>query len=489
MNGEPAHDPSLPAAALLAIDKICEAFEAEWKAGRQPQLEPYLADVAEPIRPALLRELMLLDEEYRARCRVQLDVVRGPHRGRKFVFDRHDSFLVGRASFAHFRLRRRDPGISRIHFMIEVNPPRCRLFDMGSTNGTRVNRRQVESADLYDGDLIQAGGTVLKVSFLGNWPASVASDGQMAQQRASAVERPHAPVSAAMETASRPREPLPTVPGYELLRELGRGGMGTVYLANRAADGTQVAVKIIRPATTVSEREVRCFLREANILRELRHPHIVAFHEMGQVEGWLYFVMEYVPGTDALQVLKHHGRLLIHHAVRMVCDVLEALQYAHARGFVHRDVKPANLLLGQEPGSAPCKLADFGLARVYHASLLSGLTLLGDSGGTMFYMPPEQITHYRDVTPAADQYAAAATLYHLLTGQYLFDLADDVPVARQLAKILLEQPVAIRDRRPDIPDALALAIHRALEKDPGARFADAAAFREALLPFSGLLNP
>ncbi len=107
----------------------------------------------------------------------------------------------------------------------------------------------------------------------------------------------------------------------------------------------------------------------------------------------------------------------------------------------------------------------------------------------MFYMPPEQITHYRDVTPAADQYAAAATLYHLLTGQYLFDLADDVPLARQLAKILLEQPVAIRDRRPDIPDALALAIHRALEKDPGARFADAAAFREALLPFSGLLNP
>lgn len=501
MNGESERDQSLPATALLAIDKVCEAFEAEWKAGKEPQLEPFLDHVAETIRPALLQELKLLDAEYRTRCRIQLDVVQGPHQGCKFVFDRHDSFLVGRASFAHFRLRHHDPRISRIHCMIEVNPPRCRLFDMGSTNGTRVNRRRVESADLHHDDLIRVGRTILKVSFFGNWTTSAANDGRVVSPAQPQVRMPSKePTAPAEVCAARitpelagahqphsettPSEPLPTLTGYEVVRELGRGGMGTVYLAKRKTDGAQVAVKIIRPATAASDREVRCFLREANILRELQHPHIVAFYEIGHVEGSLYFVMEYVPGTDALWVLKHHGRLRINHAVQMVCEVLEALHYAHAQGFVHRDVKPANLLLSGQPGSVTCKLADFGLARVYHASLLSGLTIMGDSGGTMPYMPPEQLTHYRDVTPAADQYATAATLYHLLTEHYVFDFSDDTPVARQLTKILLESPVAIRDRRPDVPEALARAIHRALEKDPKARFTDAATFRAALLPFS-----
>jgi serine/threonine-protein kinase len=478
MSGESAQGSSLPPAALLAIDKVCEAFEAAWKAGSEPPLEPYLAHVAEPLQPALLRELKLLDDEYRARCRIQLDVIQGPHRGRKFIFDRHDSFLVGRASSAHFRLGRHDRRISRIHFMIEVNPPQCRLSDMGSTNGTRVNRRRVESADLHDGDLIRAGRTILKVSFLGNWAVPAASASHPANEPGTINHG-----------INKPGQALPAVPGYEILRELGHGGMGTVYLAQRAADGTQVAVKIIRPVTAASEREVQCFLREANILRKLRHPHIVAFYEMGQVGESLYFVMEYVPSADALRLLEHQGPLHIDHAVRMVCDVLEALHYAHRQGFVHRDVKPANLLLSGQPDRATCKLADFGFARVYHASLLSGLTFLGDSGGTMSYMPPEQITHYRDVTPAADQYATAATLYHLLTGHCVFDFVADIPVARQLAKILLDSPVAIRDRRPDIPDGLARAIHRALEKDPRARFADAAMFRDALLPFSGLASP
>ena len=508
MNSESGRDQSLPATALLAIDKVCEAFESAWKAGKEPQPEPYLADVAEPIRSVLLRELMLLDTEYRTRCRIELDVVQGPHQGRKFVFDRHDSFLVGRASFAHFRLRHHDPRISRVHCMIEVNPPRCQLFDMGSRNGTRVNRHRVESTDLHSGDLIKVGKTILRVSFLGNWAASAANDSHMVHEGASAAVRPHPPMSAqgpmapvegrparlASENGSHlkphsetePCEALPIVPGYEILRELGRGGMGTVYLAKRAADGMQVAVKIVRPATAASDREVRCFLREASILRELRHPHIVAFYEIGHVEGSLYFVMEYVAGTDALWVLKHHGCLRINHAVQMACQVLEALQYAHTQGFVHRDVKPANLLLSGQPGLVTCKLADFGLARVYHASLLSGLTIMGDSGGTMPYMPPEQITHYRDVTPAADQYATAATLYHLLTGHYIFDFADDMPIGKQLAKILLDSPVAICDRRSDIPEALAHAIHRALVKEPKARFADASMFRAALLPFSGL---
>jgi serine/threonine-protein kinase len=260
--------------------------------------------------------------------------------------------------------------------------------------------------------------------------------------------------------------------------------MGVVYLATRLSDASQVALKTIRPAVAASEREVECFLREANILRQLRHPQIVAFHQMDRAREVLYFAMDYVPGTDASRLLKRHGPLAVGRAVRLVCQVLEALQHAHGQGFVHRDIKPANLLVSGEPGYETCKLADFGLARVYHASPLSGLTLLGDVGGTIPFMPPEQITHYRDTSPAADQYSAAATLYRLLTGHYLFDLGN-APKEQQLSKILLDQPVPIHDRRADIPEPLAQVIARALEKEPAARFPDAAAFRDALLPFGG----
>ncbi|NQT18009.1 MAG: serine/threonine protein kinase [Planctomycetes bacterium] len=231
-----------------------------------------------------------------------------------------------------------------------------------------------------------------------------------------------------------------------------------------------------------SEDEVARFLREAEILRQLRHPYIVSFHEMGEADELLYFVMDYIPGTDASRLLHRDGPMEMGRAVRLICQTLEALQYSHTQGFVHRDVKPSNLLVSGDPGFEISKLADFGLARVYHTSPLSGLTVLGNVGGTLPYMPPEQITNYRNVAPAVDIYATAATFYRLLTGHYVFDFAE-LPLERQLTKVLSDKPVPIRQRRPTIPDALAHAIHRALQREPDTRFSDAQAFRNALLPF------
>jgi serine/threonine-protein kinase len=258
--------------------------------------------------------------------------------------------------------------------------------------------------------------------------------------------------------------------------------MGVVYLATRASDGAEVALKTVALGSSAPQRDIQRFLREANILRQLQHPNIVTFHDMGRQGETLYFVMDYVPGTDAGSLLAQQGRLQVGRAVRLVCQALDALHYAHGQGFVHRDVKPANLLVSSGPRGEICQVADFGLARVYHASVLSGITMLGESGGTPDYMPPEQITHYRDVRPAADQYAAAATLYRLLTGKHLFDFTGLAP-AKRLTKILFDPPTPIRDQRADIPEPLAQAIYRGLEKDPAARFPDAAAFCGALLPF------
>jgi len=408
---------------------------------------------------------------------IVLEVIAGPHCGQRFEFDGHDNFIVGRAKCAHFRLPKKDPYFSRIHFMVEVNPPCCRLTDSGSTNGTYVNRRRVESVDLKDGDTIQGGDTVLKVSFVD------------AGQRTEAYqpEPPDLPDLSAAPGAvfdDEDSRSLPLIEGYRIVRRLGRGGMGMVYLGSRLSDGSQVALKTIRPAVATSDREVQRFLREAKILRRLRHPKIVAFHEMGHAFGFIYFVMDYVPGTDAARLLASHGPLPVARAARLVCDTLEALDHAHRQGFVHRDVKLANLLITTDRRAEVSKLADFGLARVYHATPMSGLTIMGDTGGTVPYMPPEQITDYRNVSPAADQYATAATLYRLLTGQFLFDF-DDVPKEKHLMKVLFDPPVPIRRRRRDLPERLAEVIHRALQKKPADRFPSAADFRQALAPFAG----
>src|SRR5262249_34312423 len=150
---------------------------------------------------------------------------------------------------------------------------------------------------------------------------------------------------------------------------------------------TLVALKTIVPAMAGNRKAVERFLREADILRRLRHPHIVSFLAIGQCGDTLYFAMDYVPGNDVGRVLKAAGPFAIARTVRLARQLLDALAYAHAGGFVPRDIKPANLLLTLDSeGREVVKLADFGLARVYQASALSGLTAFGDIGGTTAFM-------------------------------------------------------------------------------------------------------
>ena len=171
------------------------------------------------------------------------------------------------------------------------------------------------------------------------------------------------------------------IPGYQIVRELGQGGMGVVSLALRAADGTVVALKTIKPAADAGRSVVERFLREAAILRELDHPHIVTFRDWATA-GRLFFAMDFVPGIDAARLLLQQGPWPIPRAVGLVCQLLQALDYAHGRRLVHRDIKPANVLVAKVQGREEARLVDFGLARLYQASKLSGLTLEGRWPGT-----------------------------------------------------------------------------------------------------------
>ena len=399
--------------------------------------------------------------------KVTLTVVDGPNAGKAFTFTERDTFLVGRGAGVHFQPDKKDLYFSRFHFLIEINPPLCRLVDLGSRNGTRLNSEKVTRCDLKDGDTVRAGRTMLQVR--------IERDPESATEEWRSSNSP-------IEVVARPAiEELPVIPSHRIVRELGRGGMGVVYLATCDTDSAEVAVKVISPGGAVTRRNIDRFVREASILKQLIHPNIVTFRDMGANRGLLYYTMDYVPGTDAQKLTNERGRWSVRSAVRVAIEVLKALDYAHGEGFVHRDIKPSNILI-RTGKSAAVKLADFGLARVYQASQLSGLSQEGEFGGTPKFMPPEQITDYRNVTPTTDQFAVAATLYHLLTGQFIHDFENDRRPA--IVLVLEGEPIPIRERRPELPDELAAAIHKALQREPSSRFETCAELAAALSPFA-----
>src|SRR5215213_10102148 len=198
---------------------------------------------------------------------------------------------------------------------------------------------------------------------------------------------------------------------YAIERELGRGGMATVYLADETKHDRKVAIKVLRPevaATLGAER----FLREIGIAARLAHPHIVPLIDSGEAGGLLYYVSSYMPGGSLRERLQREGKLSVRDTLRIAQEVSTALDYAHRAGFVHRDVKPENILFAD--GHA--LLADFGVARVCCGDGEDPVTAAGIAIGTPEYMSPEQASGERDVDARSDVYALACVVYEMLTG-------------------------------------------------------------------------
>jgi serine/threonine-protein kinase len=344
-------------------------------------------------------------------------------------------------------------------------------MDFKSRNGTFLNGQPVKMAEIKHGDRIKAGHTVFQVS-VENDPIDPEKQVTFVSSQA-----PTRPVRTEIH-----REVHPEFAGYELVQELGSGAMGVVYLARRLSDGQEFALKTITAQEGADEDAIERFLREAAILKRLSHPNIIAFVDSGVENDVVYLVMERVTGPDVEKVLHEKGPLPVRTAVRIVAQMLDGLHHAHQLGYVHRDIKPSNLLLHSVEGKKQTKVADFGLAKAYQTSRMSGVTMMGDVGGTVAFMPPEQITHFKKVNPAADQYSAAATLYNLLTNQYVYDFEGNSRDA--MLKISTEDPVPIQQRRDDLPDELSQIIHRALSRNPKDRFSSAAQFRKALAAFA-----
>jgi serine/threonine-protein kinase len=252
---------------------------------------------------------------------------------------------------------------------------------------------------------------------------------------------------------------------YRIEREVGVGGMATVYLAHDLKHDRKVALKILRPELTSAMGTDR-FPREIHIIAQLQHPHILPLYDSGTAEGFLYYVMPFVEGESLRARLAREGQLPINEAVRLLHEITDALAYAHARGIVHRDIKPDNVMLSGRHAA----VTDFGVAKAVSASAGDKLTTVGIAVGTPQYMAPEQAMAEANIDHRADIYALGVMGYEMLTGRPVFEAMTAQGI---LSAHVLEQPKDIRERRPNVPPLLAEALLKCLAKNPADRWQSA----------------
>ena len=260
---------------------------------------------------------------------------------------------------------------------------------------------------------------------------------------------------------------------YTIERELGAGGMATVYLAHDVRHDRPVALKVLRPELAAILGADR-FLKEIRLTANLQHSHILALHDSGEADGLVYYVMPFVEGESLRERLQREHQLPVDEAIRLATEVAGALDYAHRHGVIHRDIKPENILL--HDGSA--LVADFGIAlAVSRSDGGTRLTETGMSLGTPHYMSPEQAMGEREITAKSDVYALGCVVYEMLVGEPPFT----GPTAQAIvARVMTDQPRSLTLQRHSIPPHVEAAVKRALEKLPADRFASAAQFAEAL---------
>lgn len=360
-------------------------------------------------------------------------------------------------------------GVSARHAVLILTNVTSRIVDLDSDEGTFVNGRNIEVAALQDGDQIRCGKVHLSVRLLGSIPSAPSAASGLAPTLTS-VQTPCEANNTELATL--------TIPGYTDIEEIGRGAMGIVYRAVQLGTNRKVAIKCIHPERRVDEHIRQLFLREANVLLKLQHRRIVQCLSFGLAQMNPYLLMEFVE-TEGLEQLvwKHAPARRVRLAVKVILQVLEALEYAHQAGVVHRDIKPSNILGSLKKGKLHLKISDFGLAKFYETSGYSGISFSGDICGSIPYMSLEQLLDSRSVGPECDVYAAVVCLYRLLTCEYPF--ISGTP-AEAVQRRLTEKIRPAESFNPEIPVELVRIIERGLSRVAKQRFATAQSLYDVL---------
>ncbi len=424
-------------------------------------------------------------------AKVTLTVTQGSLTGQQFVFEERTTGIIGRSRDCYLRLPNDENHltISRYHCLLDINPPDIRVRDFGSKNGTCVNGKKIgqrqpnqtpeEGAklnlpeyDLQEGDEIQLGNTVFRVSV----------------ERDKELEPTQIVVA-----ANKGEQNMLAIPGYTVLKLLGKGAFGGVYLARHNQTGNEVALKVMLPEVAVHQWAVDRFLREVENTKALRHTHVVNMLDYGYSDGTFFLTMEYCAGGTVADLMQRRGgKLPAGEALPIILQVLDGLTYAHSaeipcvkradgsfgkgKGLVHRDLKPANILLDSAGSNPTAKIGDYGLAKAFDLAGLSGQTLTGTKAGTPSFMPRQQVIDFKYAKPEVDIWTAAACLYTMLTGKFPRNVAGVDP----FLAILSTNAIPIRNRDASIPQPLAEVIDLALVDNPEIHFKNAADFKQAL---------
>jgi eukaryotic-like serine/threonine-protein kinase len=432
---------------------------------------------------------------------IKLTIMTGPLSGSVYTFDAPTICFIGRDSsytIAFPDIPEYDT-VSREHCLLSIDPPRVSIRDIRSTHGTFVDRRQIGGTNfsapqlieknLYSGNLISLGSVNIRIDIIGEQPNY---DSPTAPLPPSIFQKTFAQfITWLKDTWEVPNnDPARLIPGkkrtigsFNILQLLNQGSYSQIFLGENA-QGQQVTIKLMlknsRDTKAKLTAQAKMFDREIENAKVLNHPNVVRLVDKGFDPHLqcLYYAMEYCDAGNLATFMANFGGILnLKIAEIIIMQVLEGLEYIHTvevpftrltngdvgtgQGLVHRDLKPDNIMLTKSSRGIIAKIGDFGLSKVFEASVQSGRTISGGPLGTPKFICRKQIFGYQDAQPEVDVWAAAACLYHMLTGQYPRNLRPE----EKGADVLYLPVIPILSRNPDIPAPLAAVIDRALAED------------------------
>ncbi|MBC5796278.1 MAG: protein kinase [Sphaerospermopsis sp.] len=441
--------------------------------------------------------------------KITLTITQGTLSGKQYSFDSRSTCIIGRNHDCNLQLANEiDMTISRYHCLLDINPPDIRVRDLGSLNGTFVNgkkigqRKRHQTAqeglklnfpqyDLQDGDEIKVGDILFKIA--------IELEKLQPIKTANPVVEKVEPknylniIQRLLDLAAQGQENLQSISCYKLVKSLGKGGLGEVFLAENNKLRKFVAIKLMSPSVVAQEEGINKFLKEAENTKCLEHPHVVKMLDYGFAEETFFFIMEYCEGGNVWDLMQRSGwRLPTDIAVEIIIQVLDGLSYAHqvevpnvklpdgtlgkGKGLVHRDLNPYNILITYINDKIVAKIGDYGLEKAFDLAGLSGQTLTENQMGTPAFIPRQQVLDFQNSLPEVDIWATAACLYNMITGYFPRDFTGDPWLA-----VLQNDPVPIRKRNNNIPPKLAEVIDLALVEKPQITFQSAEEFKQALI--------
>jgi len=383
-----------------------------------------------------------------------LVVTAGPDVGCKFPLVEGQTLLIGRGEQSSTQLR--DPHVSRLHCLLEVDRGGFRLLDQGSAGGTYVNGARVAEHALQPGDVVRIGSTELRLEL------------EAAPEASTLVGAAPPPVKAAPQPVPLKQLVGQAIGPFAIKKLLATGQRGVVFLADDTAEHRQVALKVLWPDVAQREDEIQRFVRAMKTMLPIRHENIVQIYSAGKTGQHVWIAMEYVEGESLTQVIRRigtKGMLDWRYAFRVAVHIGRALEEAYRHQVIHRNITPANILIREKDQLA--KLGDLMLAKALEGTLARPVTRPGQLVGDIVYMPPERTRVNAPVDCRADIYSLGATLYALLTGRPPFE-GDSLP--HVIANIRNEQPVKPKTYQLSVSDMFQDVVMQMLAKRPEDRY-------------------